>query len=237
MVNNIILFDTMTSTFLFMIVIVWIASETEWEGIYAYANDSVYSKASSEKKIVNMITWPFLIRSVTVIMISVAGFWWVRGEVVKLNMAWNELFSKPPIRTELYKKGEDASPYGAGISFAQRADDYGQVYLSKQSNIKNQREREIILQDIEAIVATLDYDLKRYPPNMQSYQALGNLAVSYLEIMQSAQQGRLESVLGVQSEHKTYWLNRLEEAHDRLKQMAPLNPRVTFFERKLDELR
>jgi hypothetical protein len=93
------------------------------------------------------------------------------SEVRKLNLIWDEMFLKIPERTALYQKAEDVSPYGSGISFAQRADTYSQEYLKYSGN-----QKQVVVADIDALSETLLSIMLRYPINMQSLTALGQLA-------------------------------------------------------------
>lgn len=202
LVNNVILFDTMTSTVLFFAFIAWVAS-------YCYSAENSESIVLS--KTGNYIEW--LIRAGLVVLVVVPMYSIVHGELIKLTTVWKELFAEPPARTVLYQIGEDASPYGAGISFAQRADDYGQRYMSSQKIPKD-----VALKDIEAINSTLITTMSRYPANTQSYIALGNLAIAHI-----IQSGSINSV----------WLQELKLAEQGVTLLSPQNPRAAYFREQI----
>ncbi|MEI8224064.1 MAG: O-antigen ligase family protein [bacterium] len=200
LVNNSILFDTMTSTLLFFMILAWIA----W---YWY-NAQSYEKTVDNRGVVEWGT-----RIVLVILVIVPLYGIIHGEAIKLSTVWKELFTEPPARMELYQAGELASPYGAGISFAQRADDYGQRYMTNTKIPKD-----VAIKDIEAINATLIDTMSKYPANTQSYIALGNLALAH--IIQSGTASPL-------------WIQELKLAEQGVTLLSPQNPRAAYFKQQV----
>jgi putative inorganic carbon (HCO3(-)) transporter len=192
LVNNSILFDTMTSTLLFYMILTWIA----WYW---------YNAQSHEKRVDSRGISEWGVRIVLVILVIIPMYRVIHGEAVKLSMVWQELFTEPPARMVLYQAGEDASSYGAGISFAQRADDYGQRYLNSQNLPKD-----IILDDISSINQVLINTMIKHPPNIQSYIALGNLALAHLR------QSNTRDLA---------WVKQLEVAEEGVERLSPNHPR------------
>lgn len=203
LVNNIILFDTMTSTLLFFVICAWVAT-------YCYAAEGFEIEGVPT---VRRSIGEWLVRLGLLVIVVVPMSIIIHGEFIKLSTVWKELFTEPPVRTSLYQLGEDASPYGAGISFAQRADDYGQRYMSSKKISKD-----IALKDIEAINATLINTMSRYPANTQSYIALGNLALAH--IIQS-------------SSISPVWLQELKLAEQGVTLLSPQNPRAAYFREQI----
>lgn len=203
-INNLIIFDTITSLFLFVIIVFWVASETEWR------DESVVNKSTCLQI--------QACKCVTALIITLPVGWIIYGQYQKLAITWNELFAQPPERTILYQKSEQVSGYGAGISFAQRADDYGQQYQRDQMVSV-----EVALEDIQAINETLITVMQKNPANMQSYIALGNLALGYLK------QG--ETV--ITPREKIVWLNQLAFAAQGLKSRYPHHPKAQYFFERL----
>lgn len=195
MVNNIILFDTMTSTFFFFLIVMWIAAHTEWNTLPDSDHDVSYKE--------------YIIKIVVACAITIPMVLLIRGEIISLRSAWKELFAQPPARAQLYSKGTQASPYGAGISFAQRAAGYGQSYLDSVTVSK-----EVALQDIEEIDRVLLRVMVTYPPNMQSYSALGSLCLAHLLIS------------GV---NDPVWVKQLNLAGQGIQVLSPQNPTGDYF--------
>ena len=200
LVNNSILFDTMTSTLLFFMVVAWIAG-------YCY-NAQSYEPVVDRRR-----TAEWGGRMVLVVLVLIPMYAIIHGEAIKLSTVWKELFTEPPARTTLYQVGEAASPYGAGISFAQRADDYGQRYMAN-----NKIPKDIAVKDIEAINATLIDTMSKYPANTQSYIALGNLALAHI-----IQSGMASPV----------WIQELKLAQQGVMLLSPQNPRAAYFKQQL----
>ncbi len=211
--NNIILFDTMSSLFWFWVLVVVSAWVTEWkpEGVIGLGTtDKKITRSAGDRVVTGMV----------VVAIAVGGYVMVHGQYTKLSLVWDELFAKPPARTEYYATGEHASPYGAAISFAQRADDYSQQYLRQVTTYSTGADaaKDVALRDILEINRVLISGMDRYVPNMQSYLALGNLAIAYLEISGKRDQS---------------WIGQLQIAHNGLQSVAPAHPRADYFETQL----
>lgn len=210
-INNIIIFDTMTSQFLFFVVVFWVASETEWQ-------HSAY-KISEKNRVEPLerieVKWLKQAgKGLLVFAIGVPVGFMIYNEYQKLAMVWKELFAQPPERTALYQMSERMSVYGAGISFAQRADDYGQQYQRS-----SQLPKEMILKDIKALNETLIATMQKYPANMQSYMALGNLALAYLNQGGAEKNSIVEKV----------WVSQLEIAAQGIRRLSPNHPKAQYF--------
>jgi hypothetical protein len=197
MINNIILFDSMTSMFLFAVIVFWIASEIEWTTMQPVGQ--VVPKNKLEK----------IISGILIAIIAVPVVIIIHGEILKLSFAWQELFSQPPKRAMYYRLGQEASGYGEGISFAQRADDYGQRYAQEIAIPRN-----LVLKDIEVINEVLIDTMMKYPPNTQSYVAMGNLALGYIKQSGSAY---------------PIWVKELRMAGEGIKSLSPKNPKGSYY--------
>jgi hypothetical protein len=144
-----------------------------------------------------------------VLAIMIPTIWILQGEIKKLRLGRDELFAQPPNRSVMYQAGESASPYGAGISFAQRADGYGQSYMNS-----SRESGSMVLDDIRSLVSTLRFDMAHYPPNTQSYIALGNLAIAHVR-----QSGT----------YSTEWVDMIHEAGEGVALLSPNNPKSEYF--------
>lgn len=208
--NNIILFDTMTSLLWFYAIVMVIAGYTEIasEGLMNHK----YTYELRRSLIVDRA-----IAGIVIVVVTVSGIVFVRGEVTKLSLVWDELFSKPPERMQFYLRGEQASPYGAAISFAQRADDYAQGYLKQAANQK--QINAYAANDIMAINDALITGMVTYRPNMQSYMAMGNLAIAYMKVT-----GTVDAT----------WLHQLRTARDGFAELSPKHPKLVYFNAQVD---
>lgn len=208
--NNIILFDTMTSLFWFYALVMVIAGYTEIST--AELMGKTYNYSSTRSLLIDRA-----VAGVLVVVITISGITFVRGEITKLSSVWDELFSKPPERMAYYMTGEQASPYGAAISFAQRADDYAQGYLKQMSTQKKVSVHAPA--DIIAINQTLLTGMLTYRPNMQSYMAMGNLAIAYMRVTGSMD---------------TIWLSQLKAARDGLADLSPNHPKLVYLNAQVE---
>lgn len=206
--NNFILFDTMTSLFWFYALVMVIAGYTEISTAGLMDKKYVYHNARS-------LLIDRIISGILVVTITITGIIFVHGEMIKLSSVWDELFSKPPERTAYYAIGEQASPYGAGISFAQRAEDYAQGYLKSENS--QEKEKKYALSDIVAIDQALLTGMMKYRPNMQSYIAMGDLAIAY---MRQKEVGNNEEKI---------WLKQLEVAINGINRLSPYHPKIKYF--------
>lgn len=157
LLNNAILFDTPSSLFLFMLIVFWIASET-------VSGDAESVPDGTDGPTVAFFRAAAVLLAVAVLLSVVAP------QAKKLELVWDSLFAPVSERTGSYAGIENVSPYGAGISFAQRADRYGQNYLGAFSTT-----RQAALADIASISNTLDSVMARYPKNIQEWIAVGQL--------------------------------------------------------------
>lgn len=202
MVNNVLLFDSMTSTWLFALLVMIIAAHTEYPVV---PNQTVSAHSNYYEK---------NLRIIAVLVIIISQGIMITHQVKKLQGAWDELLTKAPERSLLYVTTERASPYGAGISFAQRADIYAEEFLRD-----TRTDPTIIISDIIAVNNQLLDTMSRYPANMQSYSALGKLAlamVTHTKIISPP------------------WYFQLKIAAERIAELSPNNPTSTYF---FDELK
>lgn len=164
LLNNAILFDTPSSLFLFMLIVFWIASETvsgDTESVPDRTDGSVLTA----------------VRTVSVLLAVAILLSVVVPQAKKLKLVWDSLFAPVSERIGSYAGIEDISPYGAGISFAQRADRYGQNYLGAFSTT-----RQAALADIDSISDALDSVMARYPKNIQEWIAMAQLEQARVRI-------------------------------------------------------
>ncbi len=168
LLNNVILFD-IAGSYLFFYLFVFLVS---YEGVIAGKHLLVSQEKGESQTARHAVLGGLLGIAILAGTLSI-----VIPEATKLHLLWNEMFAAIPARTQMYQKVEDASPYGAAISIAQRVDAYSQDYLHQQ--VQDPKDT---LADIDALTSVIDTSIKRYPPNMQSYIALGQLAWARMTI-------------------------------------------------------
>ena len=199
-VNNILLFDTATSLLWFYVTCGVIAWYTEIQG-----------RTFSDKSLVYETKKTFIadrvFSGIIIVVLVVSGIFFITNEYKKLVLIYQEYTSKPPVRMNFYKKAMDASPYGAGISFAQRADQYASEYM-KKIVVDHQVDVNAIA-DIEELSNVLNENMSQYKSNMQAYLANADLATAYMVIT-----GKVDEL----------WLNRLKFSFDKLNEISSKNP-------------
>jgi tetratricopeptide (TPR) repeat protein len=208
LLNNFILFDIAVSYLIFFIVLFWVA-RTELES----RNSNFESELDKKSKL--KTSW-FIIRSVTACCVIAITLGIVVPELGKMKLVLNEMYAPLQTRAGMYQKSEASSPFGSGLSFAERADVYSQNYQRNIATIlkSSPESQRLVLADIDSLISELETMMQQYPITTQGLVALGRLASERI------------AVAGTLDENS---LKELTFAGDRILAISPTNMQGYWF--------
>ena len=197
LLNNFILFDTVTSFLGIFLVTSWVIVRERG------------SSSDEPSRIGNVELYARSALAVAVVAVSLAI---VIPEAVKLSRVFAEMFAPLETRSQMYSRSESASAYGSALSFSQRADVYAQNYLNHMKEIlaASPADKELVLKDIDAIAQTLKDLQQKYPKNVSGLVALGRLGSAKIAIENRLDQPVVDQILDAGNQIEAISPNNVE---------------------------
>ncbi len=162
LLNNLILFDTVTSYFLIFMLLAFFMADQKFE--YPQTLSSVGEKT------LRIILGLAIVTTVTAIVIP---------QLLKTHRSTMEFTLALDRRASYYQYTENTSSFGSSLFISQRADfSYQSIFEPNLGLILQQNEgnRKIAATAIQGLIDTLKDSFSRYPENSQGMLAMGKLA-------------------------------------------------------------
>ncbi len=180
LLNNLIVFDTVTSYFAFFIIAAAIIARSPYS--FEQVTESAQEKG---------------LRIIAGLGVMVLVVWIVIPQIVKTHRAYEEFIIPLDRRAAYYQTVEDTASYGAALFVSQRADfSYEQIFSPNLASIlqQNQGNKTIAANAIQSLIDTLQRSFTKYPPNVQGELAMGKLASIKMVILNAPDSASLATM-------------------------------------------
>lgn len=178
------------------------------------------------------------------IAIVVIAFATTIPEITKLKRVLVEMYAPLNVRAGSYEVSEKASPYGSGVTLAQRADVYTQNYLNHLNEVlaSSKDSQALVMKDVDSLARALEISFDKYPVSAQGAIAYGRLGSIKIALLNALDERSLKMMIDggnraiklSPTNPQGYWIlgqayayeGKFDEAKTVFKQALAINPRI-----------
>ncbi len=230
LVNNFILFDVNISFLLFFVLLALLGLEE--------VKQLIVSNNETDKPVRR---YGMIAVGVAIMVIAFAT---TIPEIVKLKRILVEMYAPLNIRAGSYEISEKASPYGSGVTLAQRADVYTQNYLGHLNEVlaSSKDSQVLVMKDVDSLARALEISFDKYPVSAQGAIAYGRLGSVKIALLNALDEKSLKMMIDggnlaiklSPTNPQGYWIlgqayayeGKFDEAKAVFKQALAINPKI-----------